>query len=198
MSIDLGVSLTSQAGGLQGIDLKSMDIQTLMVYVQGRRAELLTAQMQTQAEVVQKANERMAQLNEVLSALSRAKAEFPPNPKPGDTIPGWDSQKISRIEVPLNDALRAAGLTGMFEARDGRGTQVVNGTGVMAGSTTYKELESAYTTVKGMLDTASNTQQMDMIRLQAASNKRNEAFEVMTNTEKRRSDLNSSITSNMR
>ncbi|CFO08750.1 secreted protein [Bordetella pertussis] len=81
---------------------------------------------------------------------------------------------------------------------DGRGTQVVNGTGVMAGSTTYKELESAYTTVKGMLDTASNTQQMDMIRLQAASNKRNEAFEVMTNTEKRRSDLNSSITSNMR
>lgn len=68
----------------------------------------------------------------------------------------------------------------------------------MAGSTTYKELESAYTTVKGMLDTASNTQQMDMIRLQAASNKRNEAFEVMTNTEKRRSDLNSSITSNMR
>ena len=79
MTIDLGVSLTSQAGGLQGIDLKSMDIQTLMVYVQGR-AELLTAQMQTQAEVVQKANERMAQLNEVLSALSRAKAEFPPNP----------------------------------------------------------------------------------------------------------------------
>lgn len=205
MSIDLGISRMSQAGGLQGIDLKSMDIQTLMVYVQGRRAELLTAQMQTQAEVVQKANERMAQLNEVMSALSRAKAEFPPNPKPDDTIPGWDSQKIDRIEVPLNDALRAAGLTGMFEARDGRvtgpdgrGEQVVNGTGVMAGSTTYKELESAYTAIKGMLDTASNTQQMDMIRLQAASNKRNEAFEVMTNTEKRRSDLNSSITGNMR
>lgn len=41
--------------------------------------------------------------------------------------------------------------------------------------------EAAIQKLKGQIDAASNSQQMDMLRLQSLSNKRNEAFDVMTN-----------------
>jgi hypothetical protein len=44
----------------------------------------------------------------------------------------------------------------------------------------------------------SNTQQMDMLRLQSLSNKRNEAFDLMTNFMKKASDSRSGIIGNMR
>ncbi|MCG7379866.1 hypothetical protein MH215_22965 [Paenibacillus sp. ACRSA] len=52
--------------------------------------------------------------------------------------------------------------------------------------------------LKNQIDAASNTQQMDMLRLQSMSNKRNEAFEVMTNFVKKMQDSRSSIIGNMR
>ena len=47
-------------------------------------------------------------------------------------------------------------------------------------------------------DSMSNSQQMDMLRLQSLSNKRNEAFDVMTNFVKKMQDSRSSIIGNMR
>lgn len=52
--------------------------------------------------------------------------------------------------------------------------------------------------LKIQIDAASNTQQMDMLRLQLMSNKRNEAFDVMTNFIKKMQDSRSSIIGNMR
>lgn len=52
--------------------------------------------------------------------------------------------------------------------------------------------------LKNQIDAASNTQQMDMLRLQSMSNKRNEAFDVMTNFIKKMQDSRSSIIGNMR
>ncbi|WP_342544632.1 hypothetical protein [Lysinibacillus sp. FSL K6-4013] len=43
-----------------------------------------------------------------------------------------------------------------------------------------------------------NTQQMDMLRFQSMNNKRNEAFDVMTNFAKKMQDSRSSIIGNMR
>ena len=48
------------------------------------------------------------------------------------------------------------------------------------------------------IDTLSNTQQMDMLRLQSLSNKRNEAFDLMTNFIKKMQESRSSIIANMR
>ncbi|MFT9846640.1 hypothetical protein [Aneurinibacillus sp. REN35] len=47
-------------------------------------------------------------------------------------------------------------------------------------------------------DQINNAQQMDMLRLQNLSNKRNEAFDVMTNFIKKMQDSRSSIIGNMR
>ncbi|MCM3175706.1 MULTISPECIES: hypothetical protein [Paenibacillus] len=52
--------------------------------------------------------------------------------------------------------------------------------------------------LKNQIDAASNSQQMDMLRLQSMSNKRNEAFDLMTNFVKKMQDSRSSIIGNMR
>ncbi|MGO4734371.1 hypothetical protein [Paenibacillus sp. 2KB_22] len=58
--------------------------------------------------------------------------------------------------------------------------------------------EAAVQKLKGQIDAASNSQQMDMLRLQSLSNKRNEAFDVMTNFIKKMQESRSSIIGNMR
>lgn len=51
---------------------------------------------------------------------------------------------------------------------------------------------------KSEVDALNNAQQMDMLRLQSLSNKRNEAFDLMTNFIKKMQDSRSSIIGNMR
>ena len=51
---------------------------------------------------------------------------------------------------------------------------------------------------KTSIDSLGNTQQMEMLRLQSLTNKRNEAFDVMTNFIKKMQDSRSSIVGNMR
>lgn len=58
--------------------------------------------------------------------------------------------------------------------------------------------EAAVQKLKGQIDAAGNSQQMDMLRLQSMSNKRNEAFDLMTNFVKKMQDSRSSIIGNMR
>lgn len=52
--------------------------------------------------------------------------------------------------------------------------------------------------IKQQMDTLANSQQMDTLRLQSLSNKRNEAFDTMTNFIKKMQDNRSSAISNMR
>lgn len=52
--------------------------------------------------------------------------------------------------------------------------------------------------IKAQLDALSNSQQMDMLRLQSLSNKRNEAFDMMTDFIKKMQDSRASIINNMR
>jgi hypothetical protein len=58
--------------------------------------------------------------------------------------------------------------------------------------------QAAVQALKSQIDAASNSQQMDMLRLQSMSNKRNEAFDLMTNFIKKMQDSRSSIIGNMR
>lgn len=59
-------------------------------------------------------------------------------------------------------------------------------------------LQANIDNLKTKIDTESNSQQMDMLRLQGLSNKRNEAFDLMTNFVKKMQDSRSSIVGNMR
>lgn len=61
-----------------------------------------------------------------------------------------------------------------------------------------EEWTSLMAQLKTKIDSISSSQQMDMLRLQGLSNKRNEAFDVMTNFIKKMQESRSSIIGNMR
>jgi len=65
-------------------------------------------------------------------------------------------------------------------------------------SYSVSEIDQMISSLRNKIDSVSNTQQMDMLRLQSLSNKRNEAFDVMTNFIKKMQDSRSSIIGNMR
>ncbi|SAI25227.1 secreted protein [Bordetella ansorpii] len=196
---------------VSNIDISSMDLETALMTVQSERTRLLDAQLADQIKAVQNRNDQIAKLNNVLSTLTKAQSQFNSDAKAGDTIGGWDSAKISSIEVPLNDAVQEAGLSDLGftsrtgqrtpdagETKDGNEGKLITGTAVFAGGTTKGEIDAAITKIKGLIDGESNSQQMDMLRLQSMSNKRNEAFDVMTNFVKKMQDSRSSIIGNMR
>lgn len=198
---------------VSNVDISSMDIETALLAVQGERTRLLDAQLADQIKAVQARNDQIAKLNNVLTALNAASAAFGSDAKAGDTIDDWGPGKINSIEIPLNDAIRSAGLSDIGfesrtgqrtpdtlngETRDGKEGKLITGKAVFSGGTTKGEIETAITNIKGLIDNQSNSQQMDMLRLQGLNNKANEAFDVMTNFIKKMQDSRSSIIGNMR
>ncbi|CUK12649.1 hypothetical protein [Achromobacter xylosoxidans] len=202
-----GINANGGIGGVSLQNLQSMDVETALMAVQQERTRLLDTQLQSQIQEVQNRNDMIAKLNTVLSALNSAAAQFKSGASATDTIPDWNNDKVKAIEIPLNDAIKAAGLGDLgFTARQGRisnpsdsmGTVLPAATNIMQGGTTKGEIDGAINKVKGMIDSAGNSQQMDMLRLQSMTNKRNEAFDVMTNFVKKMQESRSSIIGNMR
>ena len=207
---------TTPIGGastVNGMNLSGMDIETALLAVQSQRTQLLDAQLADQIKAVQSRNDQIAKLNDVMGALTKAQSQFSSDAKAGDTVPGWNDDRIQNIEIPINDAIRAAGITDLgFTSRAGRistdathpksdghpGHVLPAAPNIFQQGTTKGELDAAITKIKGMIDTQTNSQQMDMLRLQSLSNKRNESFDVMTNFVKKMQDSRSSIIGNMR
>lgn len=195
---------------IQGLDLKNMDIETALMMVQSQRVNLIDTQLTKQVQEVQNRNEQIAKLNNVLNALNHAATAYAGDAKADSTPKDWDNAKVHQYEVPLNDALQAAGIgdagfgSGKGQTSElnyDKGSKVgdlPSGPGIFKGSTTKGELDAAINKVKGMIDAANNSSQMDMLRLQSLTNKRNEAFDVMTNFIKKMQDSRSSIIGNMR
>lgn len=63
---------------------------------------------------------------------------------------------------------------------------------------TQAEFDQLIQTISSRIDGLNSTQQLDMLRLQSLTNKRNEAFDIMTNFIKKMQDGRSSIVGNMR
>jgi ethanolamine utilization microcompartment shell protein EutS len=83
-----------------------------------------------------------------------------------------------------SNAVKAAGVEHAF-------LSATAGTGAASAS-------ALATNLRGQIDSMSNSQQMDMLRLQSLTNKRNEAFDVMTDFAKKMQEARSSIIGNMR
>ena len=203
---------TPGIGSSQQIDFQALaatgDIQTLIQMIQGERVRLLDEQLVEQVKTVQSRNEQMANLNNVLSELNAASARFTKTDagaKLKDT-PDWgkaerhvtngnmDTQGINvrdRIGMALGKAgLDSQNLLGAtFEATERGGTGDI-------GNVTKGQLDAAITKIKGLIDAESNNQQMDMLRLQSLSNKKNESIEILTSTQKKQADAVSNIIRN--
>lgn len=162
---------------IETLDIRNMDLETALLAVQTRRVNLLESQLKDQIEAVQKKNDQVTALNKAMSVLNGINARFDANAKP------TDGRNLQGTELQdFNDALKAAGYGGMD----------------IGGAIAKQDLDAKISTLKGNIDSLSNTQQMDMLRLQSLTNKRNEAFDVMTNFIKKMQESRSSIVGNTR
>jgi prefoldin subunit 5 len=190
------------AAGIGQIDLSSMDIETALMMVQTERTKLLDAQLQTQISEVQARNKQIGKLNDAMNSLNALAGLFKSG-KDGNTmmkdggIPDWNKAgsendiRYNQMRDAMFSAMEAAGMdlnTDKYKLQiDGGISKVTKGS-----------IDTAIQAIKNQVDAMSNTQQMDMQRLQSMSNKRNEAFDVMTNFVKKMQDSRSAIIGNMR
>lgn len=155
-------------GNVAQIDLSSMDIESALMVVQQQRTQMLDAQLNNQIQDVQKRNEEIAKKNDAMAGINSALT--------GEAVDGKYS-----IPDDLAGKLAAEGIADASKKEY-----------------TAEELNQATEKLKGSIDSLSNSQQMDMLRLQSMTNKRNEAFDVMTNFIKKMEESRSSIIGNMR
>ncbi len=159
---------SGNVGGVETINVNTVDIETAMMAVQGERAKLLEKQLQDQINAVQDKNEQIAKLNDAQSKLRELQAD-------AQNDQGMNEEQ----KEALKKAMEGAGLnTKLPENKE--------------------ELDALESQIRNQIDASSNSQQMDMLRLQSLSNKRNEAFDTMSNFIKKMQDSRSSIIGNMR
>ncbi|HET8597407.1 MAG TPA: hypothetical protein VFM22_06580 [Castellaniella sp.] len=192
--------------------IASGDIQTLIQMVQGERVKLLDQQLVDQVKAVQARNDQIAKLNDVLARLNGYASQID-GTDAGSKPKGWNDSQRRAYEIPLNDAIRRAGITDLgIDSHPGLRTAdpgeqptkdwaylnavEIQGHNVINPGVTKGEIDAAITKVKGLIDAESNNQQMDMLRLQSLNNKKNESIEILTNTQKKHTDANSNIIRN--
>ena len=166
------IALSGNQGGVETINVSSVDLETAIMAVQGERAKLMEQQLRDQIKSVQDRNDQLTKLNDAQSKLSEVQADLQADAQTNQGIN--DDQK----EV-LKKAMEEVGLNTKLPENKG-------------------ELDALRSQLKSQIDAQSSSQQMDMLRLQSLSNKRNEAFDVMTNFVKKMQDSRSSIIGNMR
>lgn len=207
--------MSSPISGSGSINLSAIvatgDLQTIIQMVQSERIRLLDQQLVDQVKAVEARNKQIAKLNDVLTRLNAYATQIEgtdPDDKP--KAKDWTNEKIKQYEIPLNDAILAAGITDLGfkrrtgqrtpnkdERQDGSAGKLVTGTNIVTRHTTKSEIDTAITKVKGLIDAESNNQQMDMLRLQSLNNKKNESIEILTNTQKKHTDANTNIIRNI-
>jgi hypothetical protein len=173
MMITAQPEVAAQSGVTQfgQVNLQGMDIETAMMAVQSERAKLLENQLKDQIVAVQNRNQQMSELNTALKQLRVMQETLPRDAK---------STTVVQLSNEAIEALQLAGIS------------------TPSTKISKAELDAMIINLKSTIDSQSNSLQMDMLRLQSMSNKRNEAFELMSNFMKKMQDSRSSIIGNMR
>jgi hypothetical protein len=208
---------TNAAAGISFSQMQGMDIESLLMAVQSNRANLLEEQLMGEMKNVQAKNEQIAALNGKLTTLTAASqmAYKDADAKPETGLSDAQKAELKKIGMPGKSTEQTAAdwqsKVDYFKT-PGRYADLPNPTLEWAQDqadckvypysrrtvTTKGDLDKAVTELKGQVDSMGSTQQMDMLRLQSLSNKRNEAFDLMTNFMKKFADKRDAIIGNMR
>ncbi|GAA2585655.1 hypothetical protein [Microbacterium binotii] len=151
------------------ISLTAFDLEGALRAVQDQRVRLLDQQLSSQITDVQKRNARVVTLNAAITALN------------------------AYVAGPTDASLATA----IAAARPAVESHVL-----LSATSDSTEVRTAaadlVATLRSELDAVTNTQQMDMLRLSSLTDKRSEAFDVMSSFLKKMQDSQSSIIGNMR
>ena len=165
-------ALRPVANAIQGVTINSIAFASM---------DIETALMMVQSERANLLSQQLAsqieavqQRNAVIGALSTAR----------NALAAYIASPTESTFIAATSALTAAGVSHPFQASTpAAGVELA---------------KAASDVVRSQMDAASNSQQMDMLRLQSLTNKRNEAFDIMTNFVKKMQDSRTSIIGNMR
>ncbi|MFE5318852.1 hypothetical protein ACFQ88_09090 [Paenibacillus sp. NPDC056579] len=152
-----------------------------MVTAQFSNMDLETALMQVQSQRANVLEEQLKGQMETIQArnneiaklneiISKLKASRPAKPEASVTLDADLHKKLTEngIKVPSSNKWSQA------------------------------DVDVALESLRGKIDSLNSSQQMDMLRMQSLTNKRNEAFDLMTNFIKKMADQRSSVIGNMR
>lgn len=168
------------------IQIQGLTLEEAMMKVQLDRADGLEVQLKDYVQRVSDGNGEIAGMNKLLTdlrSLSHSGDDADQRANLGS------SQQAGR---DLCQRIKDAGLTmptGVDEVSEA-------GTGIY--SAKKKTFDVWAEELKGKIDAKANSQQMDMLRLQGMSNKRNEAFDTMTNLMKKFAEGRAAILANFR
>lgn len=170
--MDVNSSVVSVGGDNFRVGGQTVDFETLIMSVQTERANLLESQLADQAKAIQDRNALIAQANDMLARAQQLKNQAAQNNNATDggaDMKAFFDQNGIKYDTTGND---------MINNKD--------------------EWDVAIQGLKNFTDKLNSNSQMDMIRLQSLMNKRDQAFEMMTNVLQKTSKLNGDIISNMR
>lgn len=102
------------------------------------------------------------------------------------------NSKIAALNAAGNQVVTADSVTTMSL------NQALQHYGFKTGDMNQGEFDQLINNITSRIDSLNSSQQLDMLRLQSLTNKRNESFDIMTNFIKKLQDNRSSIIGNMR
>jgi hypothetical protein len=144
-----------------------LEFQTAIQQSQTARMNQLDEDLRTHISAISASNNRIGELNNAMAAVSTALDTKEPSSKPTDLLK-------DTVAATAKAALESNGVTAPK----------------IADVASYEALA---TELKSDIDGMSNTQQMDMLRLQSLSNKYNETYDTMSDFMKKIADSRTAI-----
>ncbi len=105
------------------------------------------------------------------------------------SLPGFKAKREEISKLEIKDLVPATKAEGMLEKLKAAGA----GAGLQVDVAKKSDLQTLVENIKTLIDSLSNDQQQDMLRLQSYTNKYNETVEVRTNSIKKEHETNSRI-----
>ncbi len=201
-------------------EIQEQDVETVLLVVESQRARLLETQLAQQIEHIKARNERISKLNDLLVTLNDISKYFKgtdgshkmrdqkgwkdaakTNPKLAETVKAELQKAFDEAGISPKDLAGTQGLIKFSKCSEKKRSWFLaplRETWGEVGGIKFGQLSYAIEKVRGMIDGLNNSQQTETLRLQSLSNKRNEAYDVMSNFIKKMQDNRSSIVGNMR
>ncbi|MBC05423.1 hypothetical protein [Thalassospira sp.] len=197
----------NNVNGVEGIK-PGMGMEEMMMLVQAERASNLESQMADQIKEIQSRNEQVRQLNDLLSSLRAVRpsgdnpdkwADLGANKSQAREIVRQLAEQGVKIDLQLPgdgsmDDLRGLPNVNVTSSADGR----INEPGTGKFDAQQKTIDTWINDIKGKIDGLNSTGQLDMIRMQSLMNKRNQAFDTLSNTLQKIQKSLDAIVGNMR
>lgn len=158
----------------------NMNIPEMIMAIQLERSNILDNQIKDQMNDMQKRNEWLKDANAALNEMRKNRPT-----KDGDAAKDYGTfTKTDGTKEDVHDWMHENGIAIEDTGKDKIGVQA--------------EFDAAISNLKGSIDTVNSQSQMDMVRLQGLMDKRNQAFDMMTNTLSKTAKSMDSIIGNMR